>query len=151
MSSIRSKREIQDAHGVLDFGAEYTQSMLDKYANLSSEDKLATITAFSSEAIARAFSEFILPTGLGVDRLIASGGGVRNATLMTMIAERLPEGVKLETSDVIGIPPQYKEAIKFATIAFYEAPASPTTFRRHAVRRSSACLASWCFRRARPS
>ena len=92
--------------------------MLDKYANLSSEDKLATITAFSAEAIARAFSEFILPTGLGVDRLIASGGGVRNATLMTMIAERLPEGVKLETSDVIGIPPQYKEAIKFATIAF---------------------------------
>ena len=112
------KREIPRCAWRLDFGAEYTQSMLDKYANLSSEDKLATITAFSAEAIARAFSEFILPTGLGVDRLIASGGGVRNATLMTMIAERLPEGVKLETSDVIGIPPQYKEAIKFATIAF---------------------------------
>ena len=89
------KREIPRCAWRLDFGAEYTQSMLDKYANLSSEDKLATITAFSAEAIA-----------------------VRNATLMTMIAERLPEGVKLETSDVIGIPPQYKEAIKFATIAF---------------------------------
>lgn len=112
------KREIPRCAWRLDFGAEYTQSMLDKYANLSSEDKLATITAFSAEAIARAFSEFILPMGMGVDRLIASGGGVRNATLMKMIAERLPEGVKLETSDVIGIPPQYKEAIKFATIAF---------------------------------
>ncbi len=112
------KREIPRCAWRLDFGAEYTQSMLDKYANLSSEDKLATITAFSADAIARAFSEFILPMGMGVDRLIASGGGVRNATLMKMIAERLPEGVKLETSDVIGIPPQYKEAIKFATIAF---------------------------------
>lgn len=102
----------------LDFGAEYTQSMLDKYANLSHEDILATLTAFTAEAITRAYKQFIEPAGLNIKRLIASGGGVRNQTLMSMIADRLPKDVKLETSDVIGIPPQYKEAVKFATIAF---------------------------------
>ena len=112
------KREIPRCAWRLDFGAEYTQSMLDKYDELSAEDKVATITAFTAEAIVRAFNEFVVPAGLGVNRLIASGGGVRNDTLMAMIAERLPEGVTLETSDVIGVPPQYKEAIKFATIAF---------------------------------
>ena len=49
--------------------------------------------------------------------LIASGGGTRNATLMRRLAARLPEGLRLTTSDEFGIPPQYKEAIKFATLA----------------------------------
>lgn len=111
-------REIPRCAWRLDFGKEYTQSMLDNYSNLSHEDILATLTAFTAEAISRAYRQFILPTGEWVTRLIASGGGVRNRTLMQMIAERLPKGVKLMSSDSIGIPPQYKEAIKFATIAY---------------------------------
>ena len=47
--------------------------------------------------------------------IIASGGGVRNKTIMRDLQEILkPHNIELVTSDKYGIPPQYKEAIKFA-------------------------------------
>ncbi|HEY0188486.1 MAG TPA: anhydro-N-acetylmuramic acid kinase [Cellulomonas sp.] len=101
----------------LDFGAEYATGVLDRYAGLADHDKVATLTAFSAEAIVRAYRANV-PEDAGIDELVASGGGVRNSTLMRMIADRLPAGVALVTSDAYGIPPQYKEAVKFATIAF---------------------------------
>lgn len=101
----------------LDFGAEYADSILQRYLDLEPEDKIATLTAFSAEAIVRSYLANV-PDDAGISELVASGGGVRNATLMSMVAERLPEGISLVTSDVYGIPPQYKEAVKFATIAF---------------------------------
>ena len=48
--------------------------------------------------------------------LIASGGGTRNATLMRRLEARLPDGL-VTTSDEFGIPPEFKEAIQFATLA----------------------------------
>jgi anhydro-N-acetylmuramic acid kinase len=50
--------------------------------------------------------------------LIASGGGVRNTTLMGMLAERLPPGIRLTTSAEYGIPPQFKKAVNFAVLAY---------------------------------
>lgn len=42
-----------------------------------------------------------------------------NATLMDQLAELFrEEGVELVTSDKYGIPPQFKEAIKFGTLAY---------------------------------
>ena len=37
---------------------------------------------------------------------------------MKEIQKYLPEGIELTSSEEIGIPPEYKEAIKFATIAY---------------------------------
>lgn len=111
------KRRIPRCAWRLDFGAEYADAVLDSHSSLAPEDLIATITAFSAEAIVKSFSDNV-PDIDQVSRLVASGGGVRNSTLMRMIAERLPKHVELVTSDVIGIPPQYKEAIKFATIAY---------------------------------
>jgi anhydro-N-acetylmuramic acid kinase len=52
-------------------------------------------------------------------RVIASGGGTHNATLMHLLAERLARsGCQLERSDAYGIDPDAKEAIAFAVLGY---------------------------------
>ncbi|HEV3210052.1 MAG TPA: anhydro-N-acetylmuramic acid kinase [Chthoniobacterales bacterium] len=43
---------------------------------------------------------------------------VRNGFLMRRLAEHLPKSLRLTTSDEFGIPAQYKEAVKFAVLAY---------------------------------
>lgn len=101
----------------LDFGADYADQVMDRYSSLSPQDLVATFTQFSARAIAGAFNSLI-PQVDEIDTLIASGGGVRNSTLLAAIGQLLPERVRLVLSDEYGLPAQYKEAIKFATLAF---------------------------------
>ena len=49
--------------------------------------------------------------------VIASGGGVRNPTLMAALREELAP-VALLTSDALGLPAQAKEAYAFAVLGF---------------------------------
>jgi anhydro-N-acetylmuramic acid kinase len=101
----------------LDFGAEYAERMLDSYQSVPPADVMATLCAFTATSITRSVTDHV--PGLGqVSLLIASGGGVANAALMDMLAQRLPAGLRLTTSDEFGLPPQFKEAIKFATLAY---------------------------------
>jgi len=101
----------------LDFGAAYADRVLDRYDALRHEDIMATLCAFTAMSIVRAIDEHV-PEAEAVPVLIASGGGVRNACLMRGLEERLPAHLRLTTSDAYGIPAQFKEAIKFATLAF---------------------------------
>lgn len=102
----------------LDFGAAYADRILERHAASSTEDVLATLTAFTARSIARSLADFILPR-TPVVRVIASGGGTRNATLMRDLrAEVATLGLEVTVSDEFGIPAAYKEAIKFATLAF---------------------------------
>jgi len=101
----------------LDFGADYAARILDAYASLPPQDVLATLCAFTAASIVGSITDHVPDLGqVGV--LIASGGGVRNGTLLDMLARRLPPGLRLTTSAEFGIPPQYKEAVKFATLAY---------------------------------
>jgi anhydro-N-acetylmuramic acid kinase len=101
----------------LDFGAGYAERILDAYSGLPPQDILATLCAFTASSIHRSVIDHV-PDLDQVSVLIASGGGVRNATLLGMLAARLPAGLRLTTSEEFGIPPQYKEAVKFATLAY---------------------------------
>lgn len=102
----------------LDFGATYADNILKKYESSSTEDLLATLTLFTAYAITSSLVDFILPR-THVVRVIASGGGTRNATLMKNLgAELAKHQLQLSVSDEFGIPAAYKEAIKFATLAF---------------------------------
>lgn len=106
----------------LDFGSEYADRILQAYASRKSEDLVATVTMFTAVSVERALVEFVLPRAEelgGLTRLIASGGGTRNGTLMRFISERLAgHGVDVCLSDEVGLPAAYKEAIKFATLGF---------------------------------
>jgi len=100
----------------LDFGADYADKKIAENRHLSPEDLLATFTEFTAAAITRSIEDHVQPLSR-IPVLIASGGGVRNKTLMARLAARLPKTLRLTTSAEYGLPPQFKEAIKFATLA----------------------------------
>ena len=74
-------------------------------------DVLATLTRLTAVTVADSCR------ALGVTELVASGGGTRNPTLLRAIAGELP-GVRLRTSDELGLPAMAKEALAFAVLGF---------------------------------
>ena len=100
----------------LDFGADYAAKRIEENRHLSPEDLLATFSEFTAAAIVKSIEDHVTQLAT-IPVLIASGGGVRNKTLMARLAARLPKTLRLTTSAEFGIPPQFKEAIKFATLA----------------------------------
>lgn len=99
----------------LDFGSAYADRMLDTWKHLPPQDTIATLTRFAAISITKAITE-LLGDISAVDTLICSGGGTRNPVLMEHLSELAP--VRVTTSDEYGIPAQFKEAIKFGTLAF---------------------------------
>jgi anhydro-N-acetylmuramic acid kinase len=103
----------------LDFGSSYADDILERYADASTEDLVATFTMFTAASVEKALTDFVLPRASTLKELIASGGGTRNSTMIELLRSKLSKhGVTLLISDSIGIPSAYKEAIKFATLAF---------------------------------
>lgn len=112
-------RPVPRSGWIADYSPEYIEGVLKKFAYLRPEDILATACAFTGAAVAKSMldnipQEIIKKT----DRLYASGGGVKNPQIMKEIQKRIPQNIKVATSAEIGIPPEYKEAIKFATLAY---------------------------------
>jgi anhydro-N-acetylmuramic acid kinase len=104
------------------FGCTYAADFLERCCGQSKSpnDALATATALTAETILFGYKRFVAPRmgGRGVDFII-SGGGAKNRTLMSMLAERLePMGCKLATSDDFGMPAAAKEAAAFALLAW---------------------------------
>ncbi|GAB5519038.1 MAG: anhydro-N-acetylmuramic acid kinase [Rhodothermales bacterium] len=98
---------------------KYTEGFIDELLHravvLTPPDILATATALTAETIARAYTEFFAET-TPLDRLVAAGGGVHNATLMRMLAERFAP-IPVQTLHDLGLDPDAKEAICFAVLA----------------------------------
>ncbi len=99
------------------FGESYAVRLREiaEQLGLSLEDALATAVELTARTVAGAVREFLVPRG-GVDALYASGGGVRNATLMVALRRHLPD-VRLERLDALGVAPEAKEALAFALLA----------------------------------
>lgn len=113
------KRPVPRSGWKLDFDANYCNKVLDRYQGVAKEDLLATACCFTAEAIVRNIRDYIPQSVLSTVKVMyASGGGVRNKAIMKYIQEKLPANIRLATSDEIGIPPEYKEACKFATLGY---------------------------------
>jgi anhydro-N-acetylmuramic acid kinase len=82
---------------------------------LTLEDTLATAVELTAASIERSVREHLLPRGK-VDAVYASGGGVRNVTLMLALRRRL-DGIRLERLDALGVSAGTKEALAFAFLA----------------------------------
>ncbi len=98
-----------------DFGERFLAQVLDeaRKRELSLHDILATVTAFTAEAVAINCQTFLGP----IDELIVSGGGAHNRTLLRLLSEKLPN-VLITTTDAYGIPVEAKEALGFALLAY---------------------------------
>ncbi len=81
---------------------------------MSSEDIIATATAFTAESIIRAYRKFLLQLP---DEVILCGGGSHNKTLVKMLRQGLGE-TRILLSDDFGISGDAKEAISFAILAY---------------------------------
>ena len=93
-----------------DFGAAFANRI--DAAALTTEDAVATATALTAQSVARAVRQW----GAGAARVIASGGGVHNPTLLAMLADALAP-VPVETTAAWGLDPDAKEAVLFAVLA----------------------------------
>ncbi len=78
---------------------------------LAPDDLLATLTELTARTVADALVRH------GVERLVVSGGGTRNPTLMAALSRHLP-GVSLERLDSLGVDEAAKEALLMAVIGY---------------------------------
>lgn len=101
----------------LDFGEEYASRILAEWSNLATTDLLATLTDFTAWSIVRSIEDNVSMLD-DISVLIASGGGVFNDFLMSRLRSRFGARLEVAISDAFGIPAKYKEAVKFATLAF---------------------------------
>lgn len=99
------------------FGREYASAFLRRLKGARKADVIATATALTARSIGVALKQ-IARRGPFHDYVVA-GGGVNNKTLMRMIdAELVPYSLRLRSSGEFGIPPEAKEAVAFALLAY---------------------------------
>lgn len=93
------------------FHLDHLTAALDKVGHVAGDDLLATLVELTAATVADACLAH------GVTRVVASGGGVRNPTLMAALARRLAPAT-LVTSDEAGLPASAKEAYLTALLGF---------------------------------
>ncbi len=99
------------------FGREFVSRFLRLCRRLSKHDMMATATALTAESIAASVRQ--VSRGVRFHDFFVSGGGTRNRTLMSMLAERLAEWrMRVSTTDAQGMPSEAKEAVAFAVLAY---------------------------------
>ncbi|MCR4440203.1 MAG: anhydro-N-acetylmuramic acid kinase [bacterium] len=101
-----------------EFGGEFLRWFVRRgeRLRLARADLVATATALTAASIHDAVVRFA-GSALPLHRLIVSGGGASNPTLLHMLACRFGSCTLVERSDAHGIPAQAKEAISFAVLA----------------------------------
>jgi anhydro-N-acetylmuramic acid kinase len=93
------------------FNREHITAALAKVGHVAGDDLLATLVELTATTVADACRAH------GVAKVVVSGGGVRNPTLMTTLRHRLAPAT-LVTSDELGLPSGAKEAYLTALLGF---------------------------------
>jgi anhydro-N-acetylmuramic acid kinase len=107
-----------------EFGREFVREFLRDCGLAPKQNIVATATALTAQSIVDAVRRFVAEKSGAAPKpsyreMILSGGGVRNATLVRMLAEGLtPIGVRLRFSDEFGLPSEAKESVAFAVLAY---------------------------------
>lgn len=98
------------------FSPAYLDRCLSQCAknNLSAHDILATLTEFTTVAIAQSYQQFLPKFP---DRVLLCGGGSRNDYLVKRLQHHLAPA-EVTDSDVAGLNADFKEAIAFAVLGY---------------------------------
>jgi anhydro-N-acetylmuramic acid kinase len=103
-----------------EFGREFVRDFLQLCGRADKHDIVATATALTARSIERAVRLLVLPAqsrDAYFREVLVSGGGTKNATLMRMLREELV-GLRVRTTDELGLPSEAKEAAAFALLAY---------------------------------
>jgi anhydro-N-acetylmuramic acid kinase len=79
-------------------------------------DLLCTATQFVARGIITSVKRF-LPPGHRIDRVLLSGGGVRNGLLWHLLEQGLGGGVPVQRTDEAGVPADVRKALSFGLLA----------------------------------
>ena len=107
------QRQPPKSTGREEFGTEYLTELFNRL-ELTGDDMLATLAAFTVTAIADGIQRYAM-TDTSVSEVWVSGGGVHNQHLMNLLASSLP--VAVAPVDALGVPADAKEALSFAVLA----------------------------------
>ncbi|MDE1161502.1 MAG: anhydro-N-acetylmuramic acid kinase [Acidobacteriaceae bacterium] len=109
------------------FGKAFVEKFLKtpRLADSNAADAVATATAFTSRTVLDAYARFVwphlgqrAPQALATELLVA-GGGAHNRTLMRQLSEGFAQsGVKVTTTEALGLPIEAKEAAAFALLGW---------------------------------
>jgi anhydro-N-acetylmuramic acid kinase len=99
------------------FGEEFVAAAVEQARQQPGglHDLLCTATHFVARGITMALRRH-LPGGRPFDRVLLSGGGVRNGLLWHLLEQQL-EGVPLERTDAHGVPGDARKALAFGILA----------------------------------
>jgi anhydro-N-acetylmuramic acid kinase len=99
------------------FGEEFASQalQLSRQMHCSLHDVLCTATHFVAGAITQALRRF-LPEGCPPDRVLLSGGGVRNGLLWHLLEQQL-SGMTLEKTDHVGVSADVRKPLAFGMLA----------------------------------
>ena len=105
------------ATGREEFGEVFLNKVLSEAEeyNISEDDLVATVTAFTAESIIFNYKEHIFKTECPSE-IIFCGGGIHNTCLMDMIKKKLPD-IPVSSTEKHGISPDAIEAVSFAILA----------------------------------
>ncbi len=117
LSNPYFSKEPPKAAGYGEFGPELYSMIKNKYNSESNIDLLRTGVEFSAVTIANSYKDFVFKKFPGLSKIIFTGGGARNKTLINRIRELLPN-IKVESlHEADPRLSTYKEAIAFAILA----------------------------------
>lgn len=95
------------------FGKVFYEKFKSALESMSLEDRLATLTEFTVQSIAKAYMQFCNPMP---SEIIFCGGGIKNKYLLQRIDEEL-ESIKISTVEDYNWPTQSIEGAAFALLA----------------------------------
>jgi anhydro-N-acetylmuramic acid kinase len=99
------------------FGDDFAAAAVRQVRQLggSLHDLLCTATHFVARGITVAIKRF-LPASMRLDRILLSGGGVRNGLLWRLLEQPF-EGTPLQRTDEVGVPADLRKALSFGMLA----------------------------------
>lgn len=120
-------REPPKSTGRADFGPDFVDDLLGaaQSRGLSTEDTLATATLLTAASVYQAYARYVRPEH-SIERVIVSGGGVHNDTLMRMLSDAFAP-IPIESIAEHGVDPDAKEALCFAVLAHETVHGVPTS------------------------
>ncbi|MFD2114607.1 anhydro-N-acetylmuramic acid kinase [Paenibacillus yanchengensis] len=114
------------------FGEQYVAAIVQKMneQGWQKEDVITTVTYFTAWTIVHSYHYYVAAEQT-LARLIVSGGGSYNSTLMGFLQKLfVPLGIDVCTQEEIGGNSDAKEAVAFALLAFYTMERLPNTISR---------------------
>ncbi len=100
------------------FGFQDLQKRKKDLGDISKEDLISTLTTFTASIISQDLENLFRLKNISLIELLVAGGGARNKFLMRQLQKQCC-GIHVRLINEIGIPSQYREALVFATLSWW--------------------------------